>query len=86
LAQHLFGKGYEDKMIVLTRNGLRTNSFINVYQKLKEKNLLLNNENRTGIVLLTVDDTDSKQLEYLVAASDLVSAYALEKKINNIFE
>ena len=81
LAQHLFGVGYENKMIVLTRNGLKTDSFINTYQQLEEENLLLNNEVNTGIVLLTVDDTDSKQFEYLIAAPDSGSAFALEKRL-----
>jgi hypothetical protein len=81
LAQHLFGVGYEDRMVVLTRNGLKTDSFINTYQHLSDNNLLLNSDNNTGIILLTVDDTDSKQFEYLVAAPDLKSAHALERKI-----
>lgn len=86
LAQHLFGIGYEDKMIMLTRTGLKTNSFINTCKKLKDKNLLLNNGDDAGIVLLTVDDTDSKQFEYLVVAPDLKSAYALEKKLKKLFQ
>ncbi len=84
LAQHLFGKGYENKMIVLTRNGLKTDSFINTYNKLKNKNLLLRHGDDTGIVLLTVDDTHSKQFEYLVAAPNLKIAYNLEKKLSNL--
>ncbi len=84
LAQHLFGKGYENKMIVLTRNGLKTDSFINTHDKLQDQNLLLNNGDSAGIVLLTVDDTDSKQFEYLVAAPDLKSAYALEEKLSKL--
>jgi len=86
LALHLFGFGYEDKMIVFTRNGLKTDSFLNTYKKLKEKNLLLNNDNNAGIILLTVDDTDSKQFEYLVAAPDLKSAYTVEKKLCSLFQ
>jgi len=86
LSQHLFGVGYENKMTVLTRNGLKTNCFITTFQQLKEENLLLNNENNTGkntgIVVLTVDDTDSKQFEYLIAAPNLESALALEKRLN----
>jgi hypothetical protein len=85
LAQHLFGEGYENKMIVLTRNGLKTDSFINTYNELKDKNLLLSNDDEAGIVLLTVDDTNSKQFEYLVAAPDLKIAYTLEKKLSNLF-
>jgi hypothetical protein len=81
LALHLFGFGYEDKIIVFTRNGLKTDSFLNTYKKLKDKNLLLNNGNNAGIVLLTVDDTDSQQFEYLIAAPDVKSASELEKKL-----
>jgi hypothetical protein len=57
---------------------------MNTYQQLKDNNLLLNNGDNAGIVLLTVDDTDSKKLEYLIVASDLKSAYALEKKLNRV--
>lgn len=86
LALQLFGPGYENKMIVSTRNNLKTDSFINTHKQLKDKNLLLNNDNNAGIVLLTVDDTDAKQFEYLVAAPNLQSAHALEKKLNNILQ
>ena len=79
LAQHLFGVSYKNKMIVLTRNGLKTDSFIKTCQQLEDENLLLNNENNTGIVLLTVDDTDSKQFEFLIAAPDSESALALDR-------
>jgi hypothetical protein len=85
LAQHLFGKGYEENMIVLTRNGMKTDSFIKTYQQLDDENLLLNNETNSGIILLTVDETASKQFEYLVVSPDLKSADALEKKLNNLF-
>lgn len=86
LSQHLFGAGYEDKMIVLTRNGLKIDSFIKTYQQLEAENLLLNCENNAGIVFLTVDDTYSNQLEYLIAAPDLVVAAEIEKKLNNILD
>lgn len=85
LAQHLFGTGYEDKITVLTRNGLKTDSFINTYQQLNDNHLLLNNGDDTGVVLLTVDDTDSKQFEYFIAAPDLKIAHELEKKLNCLF-
>lgn len=85
LSRQLFGTGYENKMVVFTRNGLKTDSFIKAYNELKNKNLLLNNGDNAGIVILTVDDSDSKQLEYLVAAPDLKSAHAFENKLKNLF-
>ncbi|MBA3662050.1 MAG: hypothetical protein H0W64_10000 [Gammaproteobacteria bacterium] len=84
LARQIFGKGYENKMVVLTYDGLKTTSFIEIYKKLKAENLLLNKINNTGVVLLTVDDVYTKQLEYLVAAPNLEKAYALEKKVNTL--
>jgi hypothetical protein len=84
LSELLFGKGYENDMMVLTRNGVRTDSFIEAYTKLKEENLLLSRENKMGIVILTVDDIYSKQLEYLIAAPDLLSIQTLEKVVNSI--
>lgn len=84
LAQRLFGMNYQNKMVVLTRYGLKVNSFLNTYQKLKDKNLLLNDGDISGVILLTVDDVYSEQFEYLVAAPDLESAYALEVELKNI--
>lgn len=84
LAKHLFGEDYKDKMIVSTRNGLKIDSFIKTYQQLEEENLLLNSKTNTGIVLLTVDDIASKQLEYLIAAPDSKNTFALEEKLRNI--
>jgi hypothetical protein len=83
LAQHLFGVGYEDRITVLTRNGLKTDCFMKTYQHLNEENLLFDSKNHTGIVLLTIDDTDSKQFEYLIAAPNSESALAIEKKLNS---
>lgn len=86
LAQHLFGVGYGDKMVILTRHCAQPNSFINLHQQLRDDNLLLNMGDTMGIIMLTVDDIHSNQLEYLVAAPDIHSAYSLEKKLNMLLQ
>lgn len=78
LARQLFGVGHENKMTVITRNGLKIDSFLATKQQLLEKNILLKNGQCNGIVLLTVDDVYSKQSEYLIAAPNLASAQLLE--------
>ncbi|GEM_PF-3868003 len=71
-------------MFVLTRNGLRIDFFVKTYQRLNEENLLLNAENNSGVVLLTVEDNYAKQLEYLVVAPDVLSVHALENRVNDL--
>lgn len=81
LARHFFGEGYESRMVVLTRGGIKTNSFLKAYGKLKAKNLLLINKQNSGIAFLTVDESYAQKLEYLIAAPDLAGVHSLEKQI-----
>lgn len=86
LAQYLFGVDYQKKMVVSTRNGFQTDSFLNLYQKLEDKNLLFKSGDAAGVVLLTIDDAYSRQFEYLVVARDLEGVYSLEKELNSMLQ
>jgi len=81
LASHLFGKDYSKQTTILTRMGMKVSSFSRVYQMLKDQGLLLSPDNPSGVAILTVDDRYSNQIEYLVAAPDLTSAYTLENQL-----
>jgi len=74
LAKHLFGESHQNQSTIITRNGMKTKSFDDTFEKLRNENILLTNEKSTGVVLLTVDDTYSQEFEYLVVAKDVHSA------------
>jgi hypothetical protein len=86
LAQSLFGLGYENNMIVLTRNDFYADSFTVLYKKLKTENLLVSAEKKWGVVLLTVDDTESKKCEYLLAGPDCFSVQTLEERMMKVLK
>jgi len=81
LAAKLFGSDYPNHTTLLTRKGIHIASFAHVHQLLQKHGLLLKPHCQSGVALLTIDDRYSKQAEYLVAAPDLVSAYALESRL-----
>jgi hypothetical protein len=85
LARHLFGEGYENSRVILTGScHINKNSFLEIHEKLNEKNLLISNQQNDGVALLTVGEGFTHQLEYLIAAPDLVGAYALESKMGDV--
>jgi hypothetical protein len=49
-------------------------------KKLQDEDLLLTNQNDAGVVILTIDDTYSSKIEYLIAAKDELQASAFEQR------
>jgi hypothetical protein len=84
LARHLFGVGFEKKMVVSTRSGGKADSFANIYSRLKKENLLFTPEKNSGVILLTVDELGSHSVEYFFASHDLAGVTALEMQMKRI--
>jgi hypothetical protein len=70
----------ENKTIFLTRKGLKTTGFAKTHQNLKDRNLLFNTGNDSGVIILTIDEKYTGELEIMVIAPSLETAHALEQK------
>ncbi|MBL4647909.1 MAG: hypothetical protein JKY13_02990 [Gammaproteobacteria bacterium] len=86
LATHLYSTDYFKKKVILTRMGLEIDSFKAVYWLLKNNHLLLGPQSEQGIAILTVGKNYPLQCEYLIVASNVTRAYALEKQFIQLLE
>lgn len=85
LATHLFGDDYYQHKTLLTRNGIKIESFDDIHRTLKKQGLLFNKQRQCGMVFLTVEDLYAKQGEYLVVGKDLSEACKIEKQVLDLF-
>ena len=84
LATHLFGEKHYEKATILTNNKLKVTSFQQAYRILAAHKLLLTAQNKFGVVLLTLDERYSKQVEYFFVAPTLVEAKKMEIKLTQL--
>jgi|GEM_PF-6715532 hypothetical protein len=86
LANAIFGPDYMLLTTLITRKGLSIRSFEKTYEQLKSNNLLLKPGMKSGVVISTIEEKYSGQMECLFAAPDIASAYEMEKQVIEMFK